>query len=99
VTIWTELKTDMLRLCIQDVGPGIKESERDKLFTEFGKLSSRPTGNESSTGLGLWIVKHLLQKQGGTAGASFPGDGGSIFWIELPAFKEKKDELLAVETA
>lgn len=85
VTLWTEVNDESLRLCVQDEGPGIPIEERHKLFTEFGKLSTRPTGNESRTGLGLWIVKHLIEKQGGEVGVSFPADSGSIFWLELPA--------------
>ena len=69
------------------------------LFTEFGKLSPRPTANEPSTGLGLWIVKHLIQKQGGKAGTTFPKTGGSIFWLELPELSSSSDELDIEETA
>jgi len=97
ITIWTETLDENIRLSVQDEGPGIPRAERTKLFTEFAKLSPRPTGNETSTGLGLWIVKHLMEKQGGSVGVSFPADGGSIFWVELPAVAET--ELLVEESA
>ena len=84
ITVTTETKDDMGRIYVADKGPGIPESERDKLFTEFGRLSSLPTGGESSTGLGLWIVKHLINAQNGTVGVEFPKTGGSKFWIALP---------------
>ena len=58
--------------------------ERERLFEMFGRLTPRPTGQETSTGLGLWIVKTLAAAQGGRVGADFPADGGSIFWFELP---------------
>lgn len=67
-----------------DEGPGIPANERDKLFTEFGKLSPRPTGNESSTGLGLWIAKQMVEAMDGDIGVYCPDDGGSIFWVQLP---------------
>ena len=99
VTLWTEVHGNTVRLCVQDEGPGVPEGERDKLFTEFGKLSTRPTANEPRTGLGLWIVKHLMQKQGGKVGATFPKDGGSIFWLELPAVVETAPEFAIEEPA
>ena len=74
-----------LRLEVQDTGPGVPAAERDGLFREHARLSPRPTAGEESHGVGLAIVKHLIESQGGTVGASFPPAGGSIFWFELPA--------------
>ncbi|MEO8393144.1 MAG: hybrid sensor histidine kinase/response regulator [Chloroflexota bacterium] len=85
ITIWTEMTGDSVRICVGDQGPGVPDDERDRLFTQFGKLSARPTDGESSTGLGLWIAKHLTTLQGGEIGVATPDEGGSIFWIELPA--------------
>jgi two-component system, sensor histidine kinase and response regulator len=87
VRIWTEKRGEKVRLSIRDNGKGVPEAERHLLFTEFSKLSTRPTAGEGSTGLGLWIVRHLMQMQGGEVGADFPQDGGSIFWIEMKALE------------
>jgi len=76
-----------LRVEVADNGPGVPLAERAELFTEYARLSVRPTGGEESTGLGLSIVKHLVESQGGAAGAEFPSGGGSLFWFELPAAK------------
>jgi signal transduction histidine kinase len=51
----------------------------------FNKLSTRPTGGESSTGLGLWIVRQLIDLHHGDCGLEAPAEGGSIFWVEIPA--------------
>jgi signal transduction histidine kinase len=99
VTLWAENSGLTMRLCVQDEGPGIPKNERSQLFTEFGKLSTTPTANEPRTGLGLWIVKHLMQMQGGTVGASFPDEGGSIFWLEFPTIIQSEEEILISETA
>lgn len=72
------------RIRVIDHGPGIPQSERDQLFQEFARISTQPTGGEDSIGLGLWIVKLLVEKQSGTVGADFPASGGSVFWITLP---------------
>lgn len=82
--VWTEQRGSMLRFCVHDQGPGIPEAERDMLFEQFSRLSPQPTALESSTGLGLWIVKQFIEIQGGRVGADFPDAGGSIFWFELP---------------
>jgi two-component system, sensor histidine kinase and response regulator len=87
VTVSSRLvKGDKVRISVADEGPGVPLDERPQLFQAFSKLSNRPTGGESSTGLGLWIVKELAQMHNGTAGADFPPEGGSIFWVELPAY-------------
>lgn len=52
-------------ISIKDQGPGINEEDQKKMFNKFQKLSARPTGGESSTGLGLWIVKTLAEKANG----------------------------------
>lgn len=84
VTIWSETSANGTYIRVRDQGPGIAEAERHLLFREFSRLSTRPTGNESSIGLGLWVVKKLTQAMGGDVGATFPDEGGSIFWVRLP---------------
>jgi len=69
---------------VQDGGPGVPPAERAALFGEYARLSNRPTGGEESTGLGLSIVKQLVEVEGGRVGADFPSSGGSVFWFEVP---------------
>lgn len=85
VSIWAETDHERTRIYIADQGPGIPQEERHHLFTQFGKLTPRPTDGESSTGLGLWIVKNLVRLLHGDVGVECPEEGGSVFWIELPA--------------
>ncbi|HEX2907224.1 MAG TPA: response regulator [Phototrophicaceae bacterium] len=84
VRLGTECYDSKVRIYVADQGPGIPAVEQDRLFTEFGKLSPRPTAGESSTGLGLWIVKHLVTLQKGRVGVECPPEGGSVFWVEMP---------------
>jgi signal transduction histidine kinase len=85
VTVWSDFLGERVRINVADQGPGIPPTEQHLLFTEFGKLTPRPTAGESSTGLGLWSVKQLMSLHNGTVGVDCPPDGGSVFWIELPA--------------
>lgn len=88
VTVASQIIDGAIRISVTDEGPGIPESERHTLFEPFSKLSPRPTGGESSTGLGLWIVKELVTLQNGVVGVDFPDVGGSCFWIDLPCYSE-----------
>ncbi len=85
VRIWMFQEGDSVHICVGDEGPGIPAEERSRLFTQFGKLSTRPTDGEHSTGLGLWIVKHMINLQGGEVGVECPPEGGSVFWIQMQA--------------
>ncbi len=70
-------------LAVQDQGPGIAPDEQSKLFGKFVKLSSRPTGGESSTGLGLFIVKTMLEKLHGTIRCESQLGKGTTFTVQL----------------
>jgi two-component system, sensor histidine kinase and response regulator len=84
VTLRTRAAGDRVRVEVHDTGPGVPAAERDQLFREHSRLSPRPTGGEESHGLGLSIVKHLIESQSGAVGAEFPNGSGSIFWFEVP---------------
>jgi signal transduction histidine kinase/Flp pilus assembly protein TadD len=74
-----------VRLSIQDEGQGLSEEDMKKLFGKFQRLSARPTGGESSTGLGLSIVKKLVEMHGGKVWAESEGKAkGATFFVELP---------------
>lgn len=92
VTVGTTADGDHVIISVADQGPGIPAAEHNKLFTQFGKLSPRPTAGESSTGLGLWIVKHLVTLQGGEVGLDSPAEGGSVFWIRMPCPGAQENE-------
>lgn len=69
---------------ITDEGPGIPEDKMNELYKKFCKIGSIPTGGEVSTGLGLSIVKQLLNMMGGDIRCeSRPGEGAS-FTVVLP---------------
>ncbi|MBD1210541.1 MAG: HAMP domain-containing histidine kinase [Ignavibacteria bacterium] len=82
-----------VRIEIQDEGEGISEDDMQKLFGKFVRLSARPTGGEHSTGLGLSIVKKMVEAMNGRVWCeSKVGDGistGATFIVELPVPKEK----------
>jgi len=71
---------------VTDAGPGLSPEDRTRLFGRFQRLSAKPTGGESSTGLGLSIAKRIVDLHGGRISAEpAPGGAGSSFTIALPA--------------
>lgn len=73
-----------VRLCVSDEGPGVRADEMDRLFQRYACLSARPTGGESSTGLGLSIVKELVLRMEGRVWCESAPGGGAAFLVELP---------------
>jgi signal transduction histidine kinase len=71
---------------IVDQGPGLSPEDLGRLFGRFQRLSAKPTAGESSTGLGLSIVKRIIDMHGGHVTADSAGPGqGSTFTVTLPA--------------
>jgi signal transduction histidine kinase len=71
---------------IQDEGPGFTNEDKEKLFGKFARLSARPTGGEHSTGLGLSIVKKLVELMNGTVRCESQPKKGATFILEFPLF-------------
>jgi len=72
------------KFSVRDDGVGLSEADQKRLFQKFAKLSTRPTGDESSTGLGLSIVKTIVEMHGGVVGCESREGEGSCFWMKLP---------------
>lgn len=73
---------------IKDGGPGMTESDMQKLFGRFTRLSAQPTGDENSTGLGLSIAKKLTELLSGRIWCENNSPQGSVFKLEIPVNKE-----------
>ncbi|HEV2319901.1 MAG TPA: hybrid sensor histidine kinase/response regulator, partial [Verrucomicrobiae bacterium] len=56
---------DCVECSIRDEGPGFTEADKARMFRRYGRLSARPTGGETSTGLGLSIVRKLILAMNG----------------------------------
>ncbi|MFI5336596.1 MAG: ATP-binding protein [Opitutales bacterium] len=79
-----EARTDRCRISVRDQGPGVKPAELEKIFTQYGRGSARPTSGETSFGLGLWIVHRLVQSLGGQVWCESAPGAGATFIVELP---------------
>jgi len=84
VAIDAQYQPHTIRFTVQDEGPGFTEADKKKMFGFFQKLSARPTGGETSTGVGLAIVKQIVELHGGRITVESVVQQGSTFIVELP---------------
>jgi signal transduction histidine kinase len=84
--IFARLKKDAqsARVEVQDEGPGLSAEDQKKLFGKFARLSAKPTGGEHSTGLGLSIVKKMLEAMNGKVWCESELGQGATFIVEFP---------------
>jgi signal transduction histidine kinase len=96
ISVQLNEEADSVVAAIQDEGQGLSEDDKAKLFGRFQRLSAQPTGGESSTGLGLSIVKQIVELHSGKVWAESDGiSKGATFFVELPlagAFEKLKSE-------
>ncbi len=73
-----------LEFAVRDEGQGIKAEELPLLFGAFQRTSTKPTGGEQSSGLGLCICKKIVEAHGGRIGVESEIGKGSRFFFTLP---------------
>lgn len=88
-SVWIDVSMDddsdkAVRISVRDEGPGLTHEDKTKVFGEMQRLSAKPTGDEHSSGLGLYIVKKLVEAHGGVVGVNSEVGQGATFWMELP---------------
>jgi signal transduction histidine kinase/CheY-like chemotaxis protein len=82
-----------LRLTVTDTGLGIKPDFLPFVFDRFRQGDQSTTRAFGGLGLGLAIVRHLVELHGGTVSAASAGEGlGSTFTVELPQLEEREAE-------
>jgi two-component system sensor histidine kinase/response regulator len=74
----------IVRCEVEDEGPGLSKADQQKLFGKFARLTPRPTGKESSSGLGLFIVKKLVETMNGKVWCQSQLGQGATFIVEFP---------------
>ena len=86
ITLLVDHDADNTVIRVTDEGAGLSPEDLGRLFGRFQRLSAKPTAGESSTGLGLSIVKRIVDMHDGQINADSRGPGqGSTFTIILPA--------------
>jgi len=78
---------EVLHVTVQDSGIGISEEDQAKIFSKFFRADHRHVREVPGTGLGLNIVKHLVELQGGQAWFESELGAGSAFQFTVPLAK------------
>jgi signal transduction histidine kinase/CHASE2 domain-containing sensor protein len=85
ITVRLTPANEHIRIDIQDTGYGIPADALDKLFTEFYRVKTAQTADIAGTGLGLSLVKSVIENHGGTINVTSVEGVGSTFTVLLPA--------------
>ncbi|MBN1619431.1 tetratricopeptide repeat-containing sensor histidine kinase [candidate division WOR-3 bacterium] len=87
ITHKRELSGDILYavVSVEDSGIGIPEEMKPKIFDKFTEAKREGTEGEQTTGLGLSIVKRLIELHGGEIGVFSKTNEGSVFTFRIPA--------------
>ncbi len=85
IRIRSESTDHVLRIAVEDEGPGLSKEDQHHLFQKFKRLSPNPTEDEGSTGLGLYIAKKMVDAMEGKIWCESRLGEGCTFVVELPA--------------
>jgi two-component system CheB/CheR fusion protein len=92
ITIRLERKGAHVRLTVSDTGEGIEPEFLPFVFDRFRQFEGRPARTHGGLGLGLAIVRHLVEAHGGTVSAASRGSGqGATFTVTLPLARPRKE--------
>jgi len=91
---FTLQENGMIRFWVRDNGSGISAADQAGLFVPFTRLDQ---ATMDGNGLGLSIVKRIVERLGGTVGVESEMGNGSLFYFCLPVFVEENDRVTALE--
>ena len=80
-----EPKRVVLRIQIEDTGSGVEPAQSERIFDQFVQADGSRARHHEGAGLGLNISRKLIGLMGGAIGYQPHPEGGSIFWLEVPA--------------
>lgn len=89
VTMTLRQAADNVHVVVADNGPGFSPQDQERLYHKFARLTAQPTGGEHSTGLGLSIVKRLVEAIGGEISLESVLGKGSRFTVTLPHLQKE----------
>jgi signal transduction histidine kinase len=82
IAVEIKAQGDAVQFAVKNEGPGVPETDREKLFTRFGRIG-RDNG-DASIGLGLYICSELVSLMGGSIGYESEPNKVTTFWFTLP---------------
>jgi len=84
ITISAEKKDKYIEVCVEDTGPGISKEYHERIFEKFVQVQSGKERVKKGTGLGLPIVKYIMEHHGGRVWVESEEGKGAKFFFALP---------------
>jgi PAS domain S-box-containing protein len=86
VLVAVEKNDEVVRISVRDHGSGVPADFKAQIFTKFAQADGTSSRQKGGTGLGLSIVKQIVERLDGEVGFNDVAGGGTIFYVELPAW-------------
>jgi PAS domain S-box-containing protein len=96
VEVMVERRDNVLRISVRDHGPGIPADFKAHVFDKFAQADATAARSKGGTGLGLSIVQEIMVRLGGTVGFDDAPGGGTVFHVDLPAWRAVAPDPLRV---
>lgn len=90
VTVEALQKENVVEVCVSDTGIGIPEDRQDKIFERFYQVDGGITRRYGGVGMGLAIVKEIIEAQGGMVKVESELGRGSKFYVTIPLWRGSK---------
>ena len=84
ITVSVEETGEHARISVRDQGPGIPADQVQDVFHRFQRSDNETDQAQYGVGLGLSLVKAIIEAQGGQVGVENQAAGGAAFWISIP---------------
>jgi PAS domain S-box-containing protein len=88
VGVAVENHGDTLRIAVRDQGPGIPDEFKSHIFEKFAQADATDARQKGGTGLGLCIVKEIVERLSGKVGFGDAPGGGALFYVDLPVWDD-----------
>ena len=88
VDVYVERNGTLAEIRIEDTGPGVPADFLPRIFERFSQADGSSTRKHGGLGLGLAIVRHLVELHGGTVSAANLEEGGAMLSVRLPIMHE-----------
>jgi two-component system sensor histidine kinase VicK len=92
IKVKTSFVNDQIEVSVHDQGISIPCGQEQQVFQKFYRCDQKAVRQKNSKGLGLYLVKKIIQDHEGSVRAERGSEGGSVFYFTLPVFEDKKLE-------
>jgi signal transduction histidine kinase len=84
IDVTISARSGAIRVAVADRGPGISDEHAHRVFEPYYRTPSSASGSKDGVGLGLSIVKSIVEAHGGLVGVESRRGGGARFWFSIP---------------